>query len=730
MRGTVVTFYSYKGGVGRSFALVNAAALLGRWGFRVLCIDWDLEAPGLEDFFSPFKSDDEFSTRSGLVELLADFAKFRQTPLQWRDYVCGLRTAQLPGVKLIKAGRSDSDYMRRVQQLNWTRLYKQGLGEALEIMFDELRNEYDFILIDSRTGITDFSGIVTAQLPDILAFLFTANEQSLVGATSVARRAAEIRNDLAMDRSKLLLLPIPARFEAQVEHRISMHWRNRFVAALEEFYTGWANQDVPAEKLIQAATIPYVPFWSFGERISVVEDPSSDSSSINYSMENLAALLAHKLGQTRLLAGSRDEYVGAARRLARIPDQKSVFLSYSRENRDLARRIQQSLHRYGVSTWTEDNLPSGSKLEGFVDRVEKANHFVLLLGKDDRHNRWVDAEVRTFLRQAASDEAPRLFIPFITRDTRREDLPTIVQPYRFHVLTDDADDAALKIWSQIHPVEAEPSEAHVLRVRVTSEGNVPVAGAHICALSENGTSVESVTDDEGRATLELRASRAYKILSAHSSYLPAVIKDFHTHDVLELRLKRQRAIGSAVLQSSGYIPGLNGRLNPILDTLNRTYLYADNIAVDGGKKQPTAFTVDEPFILEDNQGNVIRAAVRLIEGRTTLIEYEKVTSHLEALVVLRNDIERSLRTAADREFSEDPAFRKNSRMLSLTRLAEKLLSDRADAAPLLQLLRSFTKTANAALHGESVEPGAIRKALGAGRQALLQLDLTTADPPR
>lgn len=58
MRGTVVTFYSYKGGVGRSFALANIAALLGRWGFRVLCVDWDLEAPGLEDFFKPYRRDD------------------------------------------------------------------------------------------------------------------------------------------------------------------------------------------------------------------------------------------------------------------------------------------------------------------------------------------------------------------------------------------------------------------------------------------------------------------------------------------------------------------------------------------------------------------------------------------------------------------------------------------------------------------------------------------------
>ena len=47
----ICTFYSYKGGVGRSMALANVADILARRGLRVLMIDFDLEAPGLEQFF-------------------------------------------------------------------------------------------------------------------------------------------------------------------------------------------------------------------------------------------------------------------------------------------------------------------------------------------------------------------------------------------------------------------------------------------------------------------------------------------------------------------------------------------------------------------------------------------------------------------------------------------------------------------------------------------------------
>src|SRR5947199_4228391 len=54
--GTIITFYSYKGGTGRSMALDNTACLLAErmasLSRKVLMIDWDLEAPGLHRFFA------------------------------------------------------------------------------------------------------------------------------------------------------------------------------------------------------------------------------------------------------------------------------------------------------------------------------------------------------------------------------------------------------------------------------------------------------------------------------------------------------------------------------------------------------------------------------------------------------------------------------------------------------------------------------------------------------
>ena len=69
------------------------------------------------------------------------------------------------------------------------------------------------------------------------------------------------------------------------------------------------------------------------------------------------------------------------------------------------------------------------------------------------------------------------------------------------------------------------------------------------------------------------------------------------------------------------ITGLTGRLNPILDTHNRMYLYADNIAIGGGVQQPATFQVDVPFELEDSNGVVMQVRVLHIQGRTSLLQY-------------------------------------------------------------------------------------------------------------
>lgn len=72
--GQIVTFYSYKGGTGRTMALANVAWILASNGMRVLAVDWDLESPGLHKFFHPFLDESTIAATPGVIEIVSEYA--------------------------------------------------------------------------------------------------------------------------------------------------------------------------------------------------------------------------------------------------------------------------------------------------------------------------------------------------------------------------------------------------------------------------------------------------------------------------------------------------------------------------------------------------------------------------------------------------------------------------------------------------------------------------------
>src|SRR5690349_22743617 len=72
--GKIVTFYSFKGGTGRTMALANVAWILAINGKRVLAVDWDLEAPGLHRYFRPFLPDKELANSDGVLDMVWQFS--------------------------------------------------------------------------------------------------------------------------------------------------------------------------------------------------------------------------------------------------------------------------------------------------------------------------------------------------------------------------------------------------------------------------------------------------------------------------------------------------------------------------------------------------------------------------------------------------------------------------------------------------------------------------------
>jgi hypothetical protein len=112
-------------------------------------------------------------------------------------------------LSVVVAGATTPEYPDRVQQLDWSGLYqKSNLGASLEVIRDEWKEQFDFVLVDSRTGLSDVGGICTVQLPDVV-FLFVApNAQSLEGIKTVTRRANAERSRLSLDRPNTLYVPV------------------------------------------------------------------------------------------------------------------------------------------------------------------------------------------------------------------------------------------------------------------------------------------------------------------------------------------------------------------------------------------------------------------------------------------------------------------------------------------------------------------------------------------
>ncbi|MBO89997.1 MAG: hypothetical protein CMP14_10780 [Rickettsiales bacterium] len=182
----VTTFYSFKGGVGRTLALANVAYELARTGARVLVVDFDLEAPGLDSIFSP----PEDTVTKGLVEYIDSYLEKRQ-PDDVRDFVYEWAPPErLDGsVNVMPAGKVDKSYSRRLGKIDWVELYDKQKGYML---FEDLKRQWndrlgaDYVLIDSRTGHSDVVGICTRQLPDSVVVLFIPNTQNISGIKEIA----------------------------------------------------------------------------------------------------------------------------------------------------------------------------------------------------------------------------------------------------------------------------------------------------------------------------------------------------------------------------------------------------------------------------------------------------------------------------------------------------------------------------------------------------------------
>lgn len=168
-------------------ALANVAAELAQRGRRVLAVDFDLEAPGLDTFDFPRPR----GVILGIVDFVGEYLATGQAPAV-ENYVFESEGVGRDGggLWIMPSGAHQDTYANTLASIDWGDLYERHDGYLL---IEDLKEQWqayvkpDYVLIDSRTGHTDVGGICTRQLPDAVAILFFPNTQNLRGLTKVVR---------------------------------------------------------------------------------------------------------------------------------------------------------------------------------------------------------------------------------------------------------------------------------------------------------------------------------------------------------------------------------------------------------------------------------------------------------------------------------------------------------------------------------------------------------------
>lgn len=304
--GEVVTFYSYKGGTGRTMALSNLAVLLAKRHnatVPTLMIDWDLEAPGLHHYF-PLPDEgpgvleffeacrEQLQRRRNSAALLDDSELAHEVlaAIDWEQYV--RRVDQSSPLYLMRAGRFDPSYSERLAAMHWDELF--DASPALFRCFaDNLARHFRHVLVDSRTGRTDSAGICTTLLPRKLVVVFTPNRQSLEGVQALVQRATAYRRSHEDEQRPLLVYPLPSRIEmGDSEQRAQ--WRRgdarRGIAGYQPIFERLLGEcyglhQLSLDSYFDEVQLQQTRTFAYGEQLAVRIDQGGDRFSLTRTFE-------------------------------------------------------------------------------------------------------------------------------------------------------------------------------------------------------------------------------------------------------------------------------------------------------------------------------------------------------------------------------------------------------------------------------------------------------------
>jgi len=189
-----VTFYSFKGGVGRTTALTHVASILAMRGLKVVAVDLDLEAPGLSTAFNlkpqpKYGIVDYFYERSYLPEGV-------EPSISIAEIFGEVRVPNATGrLFVVPAGCLNLDYVSKVDDLHATTVI-DGNKSLWSIFKEQIKEQLnpDILLVDSRTGINQWGALSLIQAADEAIIFLFPNEQNKQGIELLLQSLKSLKN--------------------------------------------------------------------------------------------------------------------------------------------------------------------------------------------------------------------------------------------------------------------------------------------------------------------------------------------------------------------------------------------------------------------------------------------------------------------------------------------------------------------------------------------------------
>ncbi|MBK8260827.1 MAG: hypothetical protein IPK80_05750 [Nannocystis sp.] len=183
----IVTFHSFKGGVGRTTLVgVYAIRLASREARRrVAIVDLDLEAPGVGDLFG-------VRTERGTLDVIVDYIATGVLNFDGASAIAQVDPSIDPYITVFPAGRIDAAYVQKLARLDFSSAEPGAtnpVGSALSAMLERMKAEgrFDVILLDSRAGLHDIAGMSVHGLAHVDVLVFRGTTQNFAGLEQTLR---------------------------------------------------------------------------------------------------------------------------------------------------------------------------------------------------------------------------------------------------------------------------------------------------------------------------------------------------------------------------------------------------------------------------------------------------------------------------------------------------------------------------------------------------------------